>query len=113
MGKVGGHRNFGFGKKMAWAGKQALRERYGDGHHRSVAAHAERWARFVGWARDNCAIRDARQVNNRCAPGRAKRRRVVLGSREARLFTRRASARQRENKARIRTRRRAVCGSAA
>jgi len=63
LGKVGGSRNFGFGKKMAWAGKQALRERYGDGHHRSVAAHAERWAHFVGWARETCSIRDARQVD--------------------------------------------------
>ncbi len=63
MGKVGGSRNFGFGQKMAWAGKQVLRERHGDGHHRSVAAHAERWAHFVGWARDNCAIRDAREVD--------------------------------------------------
>ena len=58
MGKVGGNCNFGFGKKMAWASKQALRESYGDGHHRSVAAHAERRAHFVGWARDCCAIRD-------------------------------------------------------
>ena len=39
---------------------------------------------------------------------RAKRRRVVPGSREARLLTRRALARQRGSKARIRTRRPAI-----
>jgi len=32
MGRVGGERNFGYGKQMAWAGKNALSERYGDGH---------------------------------------------------------------------------------
>ena len=30
MGKVGGNRNFGYGKKMAWAGGQALRDRSSD-----------------------------------------------------------------------------------
>ncbi len=49
----------------------------------------------------------------RCAPWRAKQRRVVPGSREAILLTRRALARQRGSKDRIRTRRRAVCGSTA
>ena len=34
MGKVGGERNFGYGKQMAWAGKNALADRYGDGQVR-------------------------------------------------------------------------------
>ena len=78
MGKFGGNRNFGFGKKMAWAGKQALRERYGDGHHRSVAAHAERWAHFLGWARDYCTIRDTRHgaLNVTKAPKWGRSRRI-------------------------------------
>lgn len=65
MSKVGGNRNFGYGKTMAWAGKQALRDRYGDGHHGSVAAHAERWARFAEWAKETCGIRDARNVDSK------------------------------------------------
>ncbi len=36
MKKAGGHRNFGYGKQMEWAGKQALRDRYGNGHYGTV-----------------------------------------------------------------------------
>jgi len=64
MNKVGGHRNFGYGKQMEWAGKQALRDRYGDGHYGTVAGHAERWRRFVAWCRDERQIRDARAVDS-------------------------------------------------
>lgn len=63
MSKVGGHRNFGYGKQMAWAGKQALRDRYGNGHYGTVTGHAERWRRFVTWCRDERGIHDARSVN--------------------------------------------------
>ena len=62
MGKVGGDRNFGFGKQMAWAGAQALQDRYGDGHYATVAAHTERWGQFADWARTTEGIRDARDV---------------------------------------------------
>jgi len=61
MGKVGGERNFGYGKKMAWAGKNALADRYGDGHYATRAAHIERWERFVCYAKSE-RIRDARAV---------------------------------------------------
>lgn len=62
MGKVGGNRNFGFGKQMAWAGAQALQDRYGDGHYATVAAHTERWGQFADWAKTMQGIRDARDV---------------------------------------------------
>ena len=61
MGKVGGERNFGYGKKMAWAGKNALADRYGDGHYATRAAHIERWGRFVCYAKA-AGIRDAREI---------------------------------------------------
>lgn len=61
MGKVGGERNFGFGKQMAWAGKNALAARYGDGHYGTQAAHGERWQQFCDYAREQ-DIRDVRQV---------------------------------------------------
>jgi hypothetical protein len=35
MGKIGGARNYGFGKQMAWAGRQAVADRYGEGHFAS------------------------------------------------------------------------------
>ena len=47
MGKVGGERNFGFGKQMAWAGRNALADRYGDGHYGTQAAHGDRWQQFL------------------------------------------------------------------
>ncbi len=63
MSKVGGNRNFGYGKQMAWAGKQALRDRYGNGHYGTTASHAERWGQFVAWCRDEPDIRDARWID--------------------------------------------------
>ena len=63
MKKAGGHRNFGYGKQMAWAGKQALRDQYGNGHYGTVTGHAERWRQFVTWCREERDIRDARSVN--------------------------------------------------
>ncbi len=32
VGNVGGNRNYGYGKQLAWAGKNALLDRYGQGH---------------------------------------------------------------------------------
>ena len=31
MDKVGGNRNYGYGKQLAWAGKNALADYYGEG----------------------------------------------------------------------------------
>ena len=61
MGKVGGERNFGYGKQMEWAGNNALADRYGDGHYATRAAHAERWGQFVAYAK-RAGIKDARAV---------------------------------------------------
>jgi hypothetical protein len=48
---------------MDWAGKQALRDRYGSGRYGTVAGHTERWRQFVTWCRDQHGIRDARLVD--------------------------------------------------
>jgi hypothetical protein len=61
MSKVGGRRNFGYGKTLAWAGKNALRDRYGEGHFASQAAHVARWNQFAKFARSS-GVRDARDV---------------------------------------------------
>lgn len=63
--KTTGRRNFGYGKQMDWAGKQALRESYGNGRYATVAGHTERWRQFVAWCRRERGIRDARKVNRR------------------------------------------------
>jgi len=61
--KTAGRRNFGYGKQMDWAGKQALRIRYGNGRYGTVAGHTERWRQFVAWCRNERGIRDARKVD--------------------------------------------------
>ena len=63
MNKIEGRRNFGYGKQMEWAGKQALRDRYGNGRYGTVAGHTERWRQFVAWCRIERGIRDARKVD--------------------------------------------------
>lgn len=63
MMKTTGRRNFGYGKQMNWAGKQALRDSYGNGRYGTVAGHTERWRQFVTWCRSKRGIRDARMVD--------------------------------------------------
>ena len=58
-----------------------------------------------------CTTGDDQPLRTNAAPRRAKRRRVVPGSDEAALLTRRALARQRGSKVGIRTSRPAICGS--
>lgn len=43
-------RNYGYGKMMWWAGKQALLHHYRKGCFSTVATHAARWDRFCEWA---------------------------------------------------------------
>jgi hypothetical protein len=80
MGKVGGERNFGYGKQMAWGGKNALADRYGDGHYGTQAAHGERWQQFCDYARDQ-EVRDVRQVTEELviAYGKSLQQRVEAG----------------------------------
>jgi len=58
MGTYASKKNFGFGRAMEYAGRNALRDIYGGGHYATVAAHAQRWEKFCGWAREQ-GIRDA------------------------------------------------------
>lgn len=62
MGNVGGNRNYGYGKQLAWAGKNALADRYGHGHFSTRATHEDRWNQFVGFLKSEC-INDARKIN--------------------------------------------------
>jgi hypothetical protein len=61
MGNIGGKRNYGYGKQIAWAGQQALLDRYGSGHYATRAAHSERWLQFVKYAKEQ-DINDARNI---------------------------------------------------
>lgn len=63
MGRYASSRNFGYGKQATYAGRQALRDYYGQGHHATVATHAERWAPFAAWAREQ-GVRDLAKADN-------------------------------------------------
>ncbi len=61
MDKVGGKRNYGYGKQLAWAGKQALADYYGSGKFGTRATHEERWQQFVSFLKHE-GIKDARHI---------------------------------------------------
>lgn len=63
MGRYASSRNYGYGKQLAHAGKAALRDYYGQGHHGTVAAHSDRWGQFAAWTREQ-GVRDVAQTNN-------------------------------------------------
>ena len=62
MSKVGGGRNYGYGKSLQWAGKNALKDRYGAGHYGTRASHESRWIPFVRFLKSECGIKDARDI---------------------------------------------------
>ena len=62
MGNVGGKRNYGYGKQLAWAGKNALADRYGQGHFSTRATHEDRWNKFAQYLKQQ-GINDARKID--------------------------------------------------
>ncbi len=56
-------RNFGFGRRLDYAGTQALRAHFGGGHFATVQAHAERWRLFADWCCAHENIGDARRID--------------------------------------------------
>lgn len=64
VGKRAG-RNFGFGRQLSYAGPQALKDLFGDGHFATVKAHSDRWQDFVNWCRseEGPRLNDARQID--------------------------------------------------
>lgn len=64
VGKRAG-RNFGFGRQLSYAGPQALKDLFGNGHFSTVKAHSDRWQAFVQWCRseEGPGLNDARQID--------------------------------------------------
>ena len=58
-------RNFGFGRQLSYAGPQAQKDLFGDGHFATVKAHSDRWQAFVRWCRseEGPRLNDARQID--------------------------------------------------
>lgn len=77
-------KNFGFGRDMAFAGKMALQDHFGDGHFASVASHAQRFSGFADFMHQQHGIRDMRQVE----PGHVEHYAASLGARVLEASTR-------------------------
>jgi len=58
-------RNFGYGRQLSYAGPQALKGMFGNGHYGTVKAHSDRWQAFVKWCRSEAGpgVNDARQID--------------------------------------------------
>lgn len=58
-------RNFGYGRQLSYAGRQALEDLFAGGHFATVKAHSDRWQAFVRWCRseDGPGYNDARQID--------------------------------------------------
>ncbi len=58
-------RNFGYGRQLSYAGRQALEDLFAGGHFATVKAHSDRWQAFVRWCRseDSPGYNDARQID--------------------------------------------------
>ncbi len=50
-----------YGKQLAWAGKNALADHYGEGHYSTQASHTERWNQFVQFLKSE-GIKDAMHI---------------------------------------------------
>ena len=58
-----GGRNYGYGKQLHYAGKQALADRYGEQNKFATqAAHHGRFKQFAVWCKEQ-GVRDARDIN--------------------------------------------------
>lgn len=62
MNKFATSRNFGHDKQITWAGHQALRDYYGQGHFATVHAHYGRWQQYCRWLREYFGVRDACEI---------------------------------------------------
>ncbi|SMC43628.1 integrase domain-containing protein [Pseudomonas sp. URIL14HWK12:I5] len=58
-------RNFGYGRQLSYAGRQALKDLFAGGHFATVKAHSDRWQAFVRWCRseNGPGYNDARQID--------------------------------------------------
>ena len=84
MDKVGGNRNYGYGKQLAWAGKNALADYYGRGHFSTRAAHTERWNQFASFLKSS-GIKDARQINQQTIEAYASHLKLLVEGEEMKV----------------------------
>jgi len=68
VGKRSG-KNFGYGRQLSYAGRQALQDMHGNGHYGTVKAHGDRWQPFVEWNRSEGGpgVNEARHISGQIA----------------------------------------------
>lgn len=68
VGKRSG-KNFGYGRQLSYAGRQALQNMYGNGRYGTVKAHGDRWQPFIKWSRSEGGpgVNDARHISRQIA----------------------------------------------
>ena len=84
MGNVGGKRNYGYGKQLAWAGKNALADRYGQGHFSTRATHEDRWNKFAQYLKTQ-GINDARKIDKPTVLNYAEHLKQLVSSGDVRV----------------------------
>ncbi|WP_025754274.1 MULTISPECIES: integrase domain-containing protein [unclassified Pseudomonas] len=77
-------RNFGYGRQLSYAGRQALEDLFAGGHFATVKAHSDRWQAFVRWCRseNGPGYNDARQIDRQTLQDYAAylRQQIQLGN---------------------------------
>lgn len=81
MDKVGGNRNYGYGKQLAWAGKNALSDHYGHGKFSTRASHEQRWNQLVSYLKTE-GVKDARDITQQTIEGYAIHLKVLVDDQE-------------------------------
>ncbi len=84
MGNVGGNRNYGYGKQLAWAGKNALLDRYGQGHFSTRASHEARWCQFAKFIKAK-GFNDVRKITQTVLNQYAEHLRTLVNSGEIKV----------------------------
>ena len=84
MGNVGGARNYGYGKQLAWAGRNALADRYGQGHFSTRATHEDRWNKFAQYLKTQ-GINDARKIDKTTVQYYAEHLKQLVSSGDVRV----------------------------
>ena len=84
MGKIGGNRNYGYGKQLVWAGKNALADRYGEGHYSTRASHEQRWQVFAQYMKQ-IGIKDTRKIDQEIIQGYANHLKTQVKNEEMKV----------------------------
>lgn len=73
------NRNYGYGKQLAYAAKQALDDRYGEGKFATRASHAARFKQFAQWCKEQ-KVNDMRKVTSELVSSYAQSLSVKVAS---------------------------------